>query len=92
MKRIILILIVFFTAIAISPMLIDEKGYILIAMGNITIESTVVTATMMLFALFITLIATLKVLRGGLNFSLGAWNKIIFACCSTRSGKQSKHF
>ncbi len=88
MKRIFLILLVFFSAVAISPMLIDEKGYILIAMGNITIESTVVTATMMLFALFITLIITLKVLRGGLSISLGAWNKIIFA--SQRKGL--KHF
>jgi len=88
MKRIFLILLVFFSAVAISPMLIGEKGYILIAMGNITIESTVVTATMMLLALFITLIITLKVLRGGLSFSLGAWNKIIFA--SQRKGL--KHF
>lgn len=79
MKRIILIIVLFFAAIAISPILIGEKGYILIAMGNITIESTVVTATMMLIALFIVLIITLKVLRGGINLSLGTWNKFAFA-------------
>ena len=79
MKRIILIIVLFFAAIAISPILIGEKGYILIAMGNITIESTVVTATMMLVALFIVLIIALKVLRGGINLSLGTWNKFAFA-------------
>ncbi|MCO4799136.1 MAG: heme biosynthesis protein HemY [Colwelliaceae bacterium] len=79
MKRIIFIIVLFFAAIAISPILIGEKGYILIAMGNITIESTVVTATMMLVALFITLVFSLKILRGGLNLSIGTWNKIAFA-------------
>ena len=79
MKRIILIIVLFFAAIAISPILIGEKGYILIAMGNITIESTVVTATMMLVALFIVLIIALKVLRGGISLSLGTWNKFAFA-------------
>lgn len=79
MKRIILIIVLFFAAIAISPILIGEKGYILIALGNITIESTVITATMMLVALFIVLVISLKVLRGGINLSLGTWNKFAFA-------------
>jgi HemY protein len=78
MKRIILLIVLFFAAIAISPMLIGEKGYILIAMGNITIESTVVTSAMMLVALFFSLIISLKVLRGGINLSLGTWNKFAF--------------
>jgi len=79
MIRIIIGLIIFLSAMAISPFLIDEKGYILIAMGNTTIELTVLSAVIMLTLLFIALILSLKVLRGGLNFSFGTWNKIAFA-------------
>ena len=56
MKRIIFVIVLFFVAVAISPVLIGEKGYILIAMGDITVESTVVTASMMLVALFLLII------------------------------------
>lgn len=64
---------------AISPFLIDEKGYILIAMGNTTIELTVLSAGIMLTLLFIALIISLKLFRGSLNLSFGAWNKLAFA-------------
>lgn len=79
MIRIILGLVIFLVAMAISPFLIDEKGYILIAMGDLTIELTVLSAGIMLTLIFITLIISLKLLRGGLNFSFGTWNKIAFA-------------
>jgi len=79
MIRIIIGLIIFLSAMAISPFLIDEKGYILIAMGNTTIELTVLSAGIMLTLLFIALILSLKILRGGLNFSFGTWNKMAFA-------------
>jgi HemY protein len=79
MIRIIIGLILFLSAMAISPFLIDEKGYILIAMGNTTIELTVLSATIMLTLLFIALIMSLKVLRGGLSLSFGTWNKLAFA-------------
>ncbi len=79
MKRIILIVALFLAGIAISPHLIGEKGYILIAMGDITIESTVVTAGLMLVVLLFTLILSLKIFKGGLNISFAAWNKVIFA-------------
>jgi len=79
MIRIILGLVIFLAAMAISPFLIDEKGYILIAMGDLTIELTVLSAGIMLTLLFIALIISLKLLRGGLNFSFGTWNKIAFA-------------
>jgi HemY protein len=79
MKRLVILVLLFFSAVAISPLLVNEKGYILIAMGDLTVESTVVTAIMMLIVLFITLIIFLKVLRGGLKFSLRTWNKIAFA-------------
>ncbi|WP_019029603.1 heme biosynthesis HemY N-terminal domain-containing protein [Colwellia piezophila] len=79
MIRIIIGLVLFLCVMAISPFLIDEKGYILIAMGNTTIELTVLSAGIMLTLLFITLVLSLKLLRGGLNFSFGTWNKLAFA-------------
>ena len=79
MIRIIIALIAFLSVMAISPFLIDEKGYILIAMGNTTIELTVLSAGIMLTLLFITLVLSLKLLRGGLNFSFATWNKVAFA-------------
>jgi HemY protein len=79
MKRIILLILIFFAAVALSPMLINEKGYILIAMGDLTIESTVVTAGIMLTLLFITLILSLKIVRGGLRLGFAGWNKVAFA-------------
>lgn len=79
MIRIIIALIIFFSAMAISPLLIDEKGYILIAMGNTTIELTVLSAAIMLTLLFIALLVSLKLIRGGLHFSLGSWHKLAFA-------------
>jgi HemY protein len=79
MKRFILLILLFFAAVAISPLLINEKGYILIAMGDLTIESTVVTATIMLILSFVAMLMLLKFFRGGVNFSFAAWNKIAFA-------------
>lgn len=79
MKRLIIIIVLFFMAIAISPMLINEKGYILIAMGDTTIESTVVTAIIMLILVFIALIFSLKIFRGSWSLGLGTWNKLAFA-------------
>ncbi|NQZ21350.1 MAG: heme biosynthesis protein HemY [Colwellia sp.] len=79
MKRITLLILIFFAAVAISPMLINEKGYILIAMGDLTIESTVVTAGIMLTLLFIVLLLSLKIVRSSLRLGFGGWNKIAFA-------------
>ncbi len=79
MIRLIIIALVFFIVIAISPLLVDEKGYILISIGNITIESTVLSAIIMLSLIFTVLTITFKVLRGGLHFSFGAWHKFSFA-------------
>ncbi len=79
MIRFIILAIVFLAVVAISPLLINEKGYILIAMGNLTIESTVVTAIIMLVLSFIILLLLLKLFRGGLKFSALTWHKVIFA-------------
>ena len=79
MMKFILIVLLFFAAVAISPFLIGEKGYILIAMGDLTVESTVVTASIFLVVLFVTLLVVLKVLRGGVKLGTGTWHKITFA-------------
>jgi HemY protein len=79
MKRLIILFLVFFVAVAISPFLIGEKGYILLAMGDYTIESTVVTASLFILVLFIVLLLSLKLLRGGIRLSVGSWNKLYFA-------------
>lgn len=79
MIRIIIAICIFLSAMAISPFLIGEKGYILIAMGNTTIELTVLSAGIMLTLLFIALIASLKLFKGSINLSFGTWNKLAFA-------------
>jgi len=79
MIRLIILAVLFFAVVAISPMLIDEKGYILIAMGKLTIESTVVTAIMMLTVTFLLLLVLIKLLRNGFKLGSLSWNKIIFA-------------
>ena len=79
MIRLIILAILFFAVIAISPLLIDEKGYILIAMGKTTIESTVVTALMMLTVTFLLLLVLIKLVRNGFKLGSLSWNKVIFA-------------
>jgi len=79
MKRLLLLLILFLAVIVITPILIGEKGYILIAVGDFAIESTVITATIILGLSFLVLVTIIKFFRGGLNVSFAAWNKIAFA-------------
>ncbi len=71
--------IIFFGAMALSPALIDETGYILISFAGMIIETNIVSAITLLTLLFIVLFFTIKFLRGGLKLSFGAWNKIAFA-------------
>lgn len=79
MKRLLLLLILFLAVVVVTPILIGEKGYILIAIGDFAIESTVITAIITLALIFFALALTIKFFRGGLNFSFAAWNKIAFA-------------
>jgi len=79
MKRIFLLLLIFFAAVALAPMLIDEKGYILIKIGDHARETTVTAAVTMILFLFFILLFFTKLLKGGLSLSLGAWHKIAFA-------------
>ncbi|MCP4989708.1 MAG: heme biosynthesis protein HemY, partial [Colwellia sp.] len=79
MIRIIITLIIFLGVMAVSSFLIDEKGYILISMNNTIYELSVYAALFWISAIVISLFITFKLLRGGLNFSFGTWNKIAFA-------------
>jgi len=79
MIRFIIIISLFFAMLALSPLLIDEKGYILIAMGETIIELTVLSA-MILFMLFaIGAFIVFKMLRGGFKVSFKAWHTVAFA-------------
>ena len=79
MKRLLLLLILFLGVIVITPMLIGEKGYILISIGDSAIETTVITAIITLALCFFALALIIKFFRGGLSFSFITWNKIAFA-------------
>ena len=79
MIRFIVFIALFFAVLAISPLLIDEKGYILIAMGETIIELTVLSALIILTLFAIAAFITFKLLHGGFNISFKAWNKVAFA-------------
>lgn len=79
MKRLLLLLILFLAVVVITPILIGEKGYILISIGDSAIETTVFTAIITLALCFFALALVIKFFRGGLNFSFATWNKIAFA-------------
>lgn len=79
MIRLIIVIAIFFAVMALSPFLIGEKGYILIAMGDLTIESTVLSASIMMFLALVTLFILFKVLNGSLKLSFSTWRKLAFA-------------
>lgn len=79
MKRLILIIFMFLLAVATAPMLIDEKGYILIKIGDHARETTVTAAVTMIVFLFFIVLIFKKLLKGGMSISLGTWNKFAFA-------------
>lgn len=79
MMRWILLMVLFFAAVAIAPILIGEKGYLLIALGDTTIESSLVTACFALVLIFFVLMFLLKIFKGGFGASVRAWRKIAFA-------------
>lgn len=88
MKRIILYFFIVLVAVAIAPQLVGDKGYILIAIGNISIESNVVAATILLVFTFLFLLIGLKVFGGGVRITTNAWKNI------TTAGKRKseRHF
>jgi len=79
MIRFIVIIVLFFAVLALSPLLIDEKGYILIAMGETIIELTILSAMIILTIFSICAFILYKVLRGSLKISFKAWSTLAFA-------------
>ncbi|MBL4763700.1 MAG: heme biosynthesis protein HemY [Colwellia sp.] len=79
MIRFIVLIILFFAVLALSPLLIDEKGYILIAMGETIIELTILSAIIMFTLFAISAFIIFKLLRGGFKVSFNAWNMLAFA-------------
>jgi HemY protein len=84
MIRFIAIVVLFFAVLALSPLVIDEKGYILIAMGETIIELTILSAIIIFTIFAVSAVILYKVLRGTLDVSFKAWN--IFAFASRRRG------
>lgn len=79
MIRIIVILLIFFGVIALSSLLIDDTGYVLVSLGEHIYEFTVYTPIFWLTVIFVTGFFAYKILRGSARFSFGAWHKIAFA-------------
>jgi HemY protein len=79
MIRFIIIIALFFSMLALSPLLIDEKGYILIAMGETIIELTVLSAAILFMLFAISAFIIIKMLRGGFKLSFKAWGTVAFA-------------
>ncbi|KGJ92225.1 heme biosynthesis HemY N-terminal domain-containing protein [Thalassotalea sp. ND16A] len=79
MIRSIIKLFLLLALIAIAPFLIDEKGYILIAMGDLTYELTVVSAIMLLVIAAFIFAFVLWGTRIGWKFSSRTWRKMAFS-------------
>lgn len=79
MKRIVLIIVFALLVIALTPYFVEVRGYVLIAIGDLNIEFSVFAGIVMLTIFIFALFFVLKVFKGGLNLSFGAWNKIAYA-------------
>lgn len=75
----IIIIVLFFAVLGLSPLLLDDPGYILISMSNHIFELTVYAALFWLTAILGTLFIIYKILRGSLNISFKAWHTLAFA-------------
>ena len=81
--RTLAIVAIFLLLLFLAPMLIGEKGYVLVALGNYTIEFTVVSLVFMLIAAVVLLYVALRLIKSssstlvnaGRWFSLGRSNK-----------------
>lgn len=79
MIRFIVIIVLFFAVLALSPILLGDPGYILIAVGDHVFELTVYAAFFWLTALLVIGFFTYKVIRGGFKISFKAWHTVAFA-------------
>ena len=79
MIRFIIIIFLFFAVLALSPILLEEPGYILISLGNNVFELTVYAALFWIVATLTLLFIAYKLIRGGFNISFKAWHTVAFA-------------
>ena len=79
MLKLLLLLLVFLIFISAAPLLIDEPGYISIAIDGMIYELTLYTAIFWILFVFLIIALLVVILKGGLNFSLGTWRKVAFA-------------
>ncbi|MFC3095339.1 hypothetical protein DRW07_15890 [Alteromonas sediminis] len=63
--RVLFILALLLAAVLLAPIIVDDKGYVLIAMGNWTLESTVFASVFMLIVAFMVAYLAFKVLFVG---------------------------
>ena len=52
MIRLLILALIVFTGLLVGPMLIDQKGYVLIAVNDWTIETSVVVMVMMMLVFY----------------------------------------
>lgn len=79
MIRFIVIITLFFIVLAVSPILLDDPGYILISISNNVYELTLYAAFFWIAAIVVTLFFIYKMLNGGLKMSFNAWRTVAFA-------------
>ncbi len=79
MIRFIIIIFLFFAVLALSPVLLEEPGYILISLGNDVFELTVYAAFFWITATLAILFFAYKIIHGGFKVSFKAWHTIAFA-------------
>lgn len=79
MKRFIAITLLVLLVIAFAPVLLEEPGYIAIAMGGKIIELTVYTAVFWFAITLVVILLTIYLFRHSFRFSIGGWRKVAFA-------------
>ncbi|OUR63199.1 heme biosynthesis protein HemY [Colwellia sp. 39_35_sub15_T18] len=79
MIRFIVIIALFFAVLALSPILLDDPGYILISVSNNVYELTVYAALFWITATLVILFVSYKIARGGFKISFKAWHTVAFA-------------
>lgn len=78
MIRIILTVVLFLSLLAAAPFLIGQKGYIIISMGDVAYELTVVTALVFLTIASFIFVFLYWGIRLGFKFSSKTWRKMAF--------------
>lgn len=79
MIRFIIIIALFFVVLALSPVLLDDPGYVLIAVSDNIFELTIYAALFWITATLVILFFTYKIVRGGFKISFRAWHTLAFA-------------